>query len=150
MYLLLNRNLLRTSFVKIDTIGDCGALQKNPINELLDQKTRNLVVRTVKKRRRNIVLQFSHDSVTTACLKTYNALRAICAQQVRHQMGRDRQGRAKNKKSKKELGGERREERIDQGAGEAPSAREKKIVSPRSTADSELWRSGDSLRTHQR
>ncbi|GFX27829.1 hypothetical protein TNCV_2614891 [Trichonephila clavipes] len=46
-------------------------------------------VPTVKKRRRNIVLSFSHDSVTTARLKTYNAHRAICAQGARDQMGRD-------------------------------------------------------------
>ncbi|GFV34174.1 hypothetical protein TNCV_3483841, partial [Trichonephila clavipes] len=66
-------------------------------------------VPTVKKRRRNIVLSFSHDSVTTARLKTYNVHQAISAQRGRDQMGRDRQGRPKNKRSKKELGGERRE-----------------------------------------
>ncbi|GFU50043.1 hypothetical protein TNCV_4933921 [Trichonephila clavipes] len=53
----------------------------------------------------NIVLSFSHDSVTTARLKTYNVHRAIGAQRARDQMGQDRQGRPKNKRSKKELGG---------------------------------------------
>ncbi|GFT24557.1 uncharacterized protein TNCV_3253571 [Trichonephila clavipes] len=42
-------------------------------------------------------------------LKTYNGYRAIGAQRERDQMGRDRQGWPKNKRSKKELGGERRE-----------------------------------------
>ncbi|GFT00850.1 hypothetical protein TNCV_3115051 [Trichonephila clavipes] len=60
-------------------------------------------VRAVKKRCRNMVLSFSHDSVTTARLKTYNVHRAIGAHRARDQIGRDRQGRAKNKISKKEL-----------------------------------------------
>ncbi|GFU15571.1 hypothetical protein TNCV_1170741 [Trichonephila clavipes] len=55
-------------------------------------------VRTVKKRCRNIVLSFSHDSVMTAPLKAYNVHRAIGAQRARDQMGRDRQGRPKNKR----------------------------------------------------
>ncbi|GFU35129.1 hypothetical protein TNCV_174361 [Trichonephila clavipes] len=54
-------------------------------------------VLTVKNRRRNIVLSFSHDSV----MKTYNVHRAIGAQRARDQMGRDRQGRPKNKRSKR-------------------------------------------------
>ncbi|GFY36641.1 hypothetical protein TNCV_28451 [Trichonephila clavipes] len=55
-------------------------------------------VPTVKKRRRNIVLSFSHDSVTTAHLKTYNVHLDIDAQRARDQMSRDRQGRPNNKR----------------------------------------------------
>ncbi|GFV36808.1 uncharacterized protein TNCV_5010921 [Trichonephila clavipes] len=64
-------------------------------------------VPTVKKRRRKIVLY--GDSVMKACLKTYHVHRAIGAQRARDEMGRDRQGWPKNKRSKKELGGERRD-----------------------------------------
>ncbi|GFW51285.1 hypothetical protein TNCV_3254141 [Trichonephila clavipes] len=49
-------------------------------------------VPTVKKRRRNIKLSFSHDSVTTERLKTYSVQRAIGPQRARDQTGRDRQG----------------------------------------------------------
>ncbi|GFW99520.1 hypothetical protein TNCV_3417531 [Trichonephila clavipes] len=77
----------------------------------------------VRKRRRNIVLSFSHSSVTTARLKTYNVHLAIGIQQERDQMGRDRQGLPKNKRRE----GEKRE-------------RYRK-TSLRSTADPELWRS---------
>ncbi|GFX27569.1 hypothetical protein TNCV_4996241 [Trichonephila clavipes] len=66
-------------------------------------------VPTVKKRRRIIVLSVSHDSVTTARLKTYNVNRAIGVQRARDQKSRDRQGRPKSKRLKKEFGGERRE-----------------------------------------
>ncbi|GFV97488.1 hypothetical protein TNCV_2039961 [Trichonephila clavipes] len=62
---------------------------------------------TVKKRSRSIVLSFSHDSVMTARLQTYNVHLAIGAQRARDQMDQDRQRRPKNKRSKKELGGER-------------------------------------------
>ncbi|GFX82077.1 hypothetical protein TNCV_398071 [Trichonephila clavipes] len=44
-------------------------------------------VRTVKKRCRNIVLSFSHDSVTTARLETYNVHLDIGAHWARDQMG---------------------------------------------------------------
>ncbi|GFX40653.1 hypothetical protein TNCV_2374371 [Trichonephila clavipes] len=89
------------------------------ISLIAGKKFRNWVVKdldpfsqdvpTVKKRCRNIVLSFSHDSVTTARLKTYNVHRVIGTQRARDQISRDRQRRPKNKRSKKELGGERRE-----------------------------------------
>ncbi|GFT97865.1 hypothetical protein TNCV_2167741 [Trichonephila clavipes] len=63
---------------------------------------RKMAVPTVKKRRRNIVLSFSHDSMTTARLKIYNVHRAIGAQRTRDQMSRDLQGWPKNKRSKKD------------------------------------------------
>ncbi|GFU90115.1 hypothetical protein TNCV_2464571 [Trichonephila clavipes] len=47
--------------------------------------------------------------MTTECLKTYNVHRAIGVRQARDQMGRDRHWLPKNKRSKKEVGGERRE-----------------------------------------
>ncbi|GFV91453.1 hypothetical protein TNCV_3549161, partial [Trichonephila clavipes] len=65
---------------------------------------------TVQKRCRNILLSFSHDLVTTVRLKTYNVHRAVGGQRARDQMGLDRQGRIKNKRSKKELGGQRQRE----------------------------------------
>ncbi|GFT09392.1 hypothetical protein TNCV_5062571 [Trichonephila clavipes] len=64
-------------------------------------------------RRRNIVLSFSHDTVTTEHLKTYNVHRAIGAQRARGPSS----------------------ERIDHG--KVLSAIEKTVASPRSTADSE-------------
>ncbi|GFV93765.1 integrase catalytic domain-containing protein [Trichonephila clavipes] len=54
-------------------------------------------VPSVKKRRRKIVLSFSHDSVTTVHLKTYNVHLDIGAKWARDQMSRDRQRRPKNK-----------------------------------------------------
>ncbi|GFY18867.1 hypothetical protein TNCV_3875551 [Trichonephila clavipes] len=74
-----------------------------------DLDSHSQAVPSVKKRRRNIMLSFSHDSVTTARLKTYKVHRAIGAKRARDKMGLDREGRPKNKRSKKELGGERRE-----------------------------------------
>ncbi|GFU45682.1 hypothetical protein TNCV_4223751 [Trichonephila clavipes] len=74
-------------------------------------------VPTVKKRHRNIVLSFSHDSVKTARLKTYNAHRVIGTQRARDQMGRDRQGRPKNKRAKKGLRGLRRDVDLDVAIG---------------------------------
>ncbi|GFV70655.1 uncharacterized protein TNCV_3842341 [Trichonephila clavipes] len=59
-------------------------------------------VPTVKKRRRNIVLSFSHDSVTTARLKSYNVHLDIGPQRARYQGSRDRQGRQNNKRSRKD------------------------------------------------
>ncbi|GFU10802.1 hypothetical protein TNCV_2388021 [Trichonephila clavipes] len=55
-------------------------------------------VPTVKKIRHNIVHSFSHDSGTTARLKTYNVYLDIGAQRARDQISRDRQGRPKNKR----------------------------------------------------
>ncbi|GFT30511.1 hypothetical protein TNCV_2377891 [Trichonephila clavipes] len=51
-------------------------------------------------RRRNIVLSFSHNSVTTARLKTYNVHLDIGAHWAIDQMGCDRQGWQKNKRSR--------------------------------------------------
>ncbi|GFU21547.1 hypothetical protein TNCV_3827501 [Trichonephila clavipes] len=118
-------------------------------------------VPTVKKRPRNIVLSFSHDSGTTARLKTYNVHLDIGAQRARDQMSRDRQGDLRTKE-KEELGGERREvykeserergRRQDfEGAVVRPLQRGgKTIVRPRSMADSELGRSGNGRSPDQR
>ncbi|GFU24007.1 hypothetical protein TNCV_3332201 [Trichonephila clavipes] len=64
-------------------LRDCVVKDLDPLSQ---------AVPTVKKRRRNIALSFSVDSVKTARLKTYNVPRAISAQRARDQMGRDRQG----------------------------------------------------------
>ncbi|GFW89508.1 hypothetical protein TNCV_1514591 [Trichonephila clavipes] len=50
-------------------------------------KKKMKAVPTVKKRRRNIVLSFSHDSVTTACLKTYKVHQAFGSQRARETLG---------------------------------------------------------------
>ncbi|GFT07912.1 hypothetical protein TNCV_873441 [Trichonephila clavipes] len=59
------------------------------------------VVPAIKKRRRNIVLSFSHDSttVTTARLKAYNVHRAIGTQRQEIKWAETDRG----KRSKKEL-----------------------------------------------
>ncbi|GFW97746.1 hypothetical protein TNCV_1425091 [Trichonephila clavipes] len=97
-----------------------------------------------------LCFRFLTKNENLQCLKTYNVHRAIGVQWARDKMGRDRQRWSKNKRSKKELGGERREvykesERARRGLDSRepfvdPSAREKTIASPRSMAGSELWR----------
>ncbi|GFV74224.1 uncharacterized protein TNCV_2312221 [Trichonephila clavipes] len=64
-------------------------------------------VRTVKKRSRNIVLSFSHDSVTTARLKTYNGHRAIGANGQEIKWAETDKGSLRTRE-KKELGDESR------------------------------------------
>ncbi|GFX03566.1 hypothetical protein TNCV_4751511 [Trichonephila clavipes] len=114
---------------------------------------------TVKKRRRNIVLSFSHDSVTTARLKTYNMHLDIGAQRARDQMGAetDRGGRRDHRRRiRREMVRERGEWESPRGDWilrepfDVPLARRKTIVNPRSTADSELGRSGNGLSPDQR
>ncbi|GFW77210.1 hypothetical protein TNCV_2726401 [Trichonephila clavipes] len=84
-----------------------GKLQTFP--KLLGKNFRNWVVkdldpisqvRTIKKRYRNIAISFSHDSVTTGRLKTYSVHLGIGAHWARDQMGGNRQGRQKNKRSR--------------------------------------------------
>ncbi|GFV09880.1 hypothetical protein TNCV_2318101 [Trichonephila clavipes] len=75
----------------------CGKV--TDISLIAGKKFRNWVVKdvdpvsqavpTVKKRHRNIVLSFPHDSVTTARLKTYNVHLDIGVQRARDQMSRD-------------------------------------------------------------
>ncbi|GFU61579.1 hypothetical protein TNCV_971391 [Trichonephila clavipes] len=82
------------------------------ISLIAEKEPRNWVVKDlhpflkaawiVKKRCRNIVLSYSHDSGTTARLKTYNVHQDIGAHWARDQMARDRQNRQKNKRSQKD------------------------------------------------